>query len=192
MRTSPPGSEAGGSMASIYGLPSTFFLPSRLSVFPWRCGLTRYKVQPYLKQGKRVKPSANVIHHDSSPSRQRFQASQRERLHYVKATKEYKTRQHVFPMQRHGDQSDHLAGNFVDHDKSWVFDAAFARHHGGWRNADHGDEGGNDQRRDSKPSRREPVGGAPPEQNRNDSCPRPGARLQVTNAEESGYEPGNT
>src|ERR1041385_8077785 len=59
-------------------------------------------MQPYLKQGKRVKPGANVIHHDSGSPRQRFQAAQRERLHYVKATKEYKTRQHVFPMQRHG------------------------------------------------------------------------------------------
>src|ERR1041385_1247253 len=132
MRTSPPGSEAGGSMASIYGLPSTFFLPSRLSVFPWRCGLTRYKVQPYLKQGKRVKPGANVIHHDSSSPRQRFQAAQRKRLHYVKATKEYKTRQHVFPIHRNSDQRDHLPCNFINHYEPRVFDAAFTCYHGGW------------------------------------------------------------
>ena len=100
----------------------------------------RYKVQPYLKQGKRVKPGANVIHHDSGPTRQRFQAAQRERLHYVKATKEYKTRQHVFPIHRNCDQRDHLPGDFIDHDKSGVFDAAFARYHGGRRNANQGNE----------------------------------------------------
>ena len=87
-------------------------------------------MQPYLKQGKRVKPCANVIHHDSGPTRQCFKAAQRERLHYVKATKEYKTRQHVFPIHRDGDQRDHLAGDFIDDHESRIFDAAFTRDHG--------------------------------------------------------------
>ena len=104
----------------------------------------RYKVQPYLKQGKRVKPGANVIHHDSGPIRQRFQAAQRERLHYVKATKEYKTRQHVFPIHWNCDQRDHLAGDFIDYDKAGVFDPAFTRYYGGRRNADQGNQHGND------------------------------------------------
>jgi hypothetical protein len=104
----------------------------------------RYKVQPYLKQGKRVKPGANVIHHDSGPTRQRFQASQRERLHYVKATKEYKTRQHVFPIHRNRDQRDHLPGNFIDYDKSGVFYSAFSGNYGGWWNAYQGNQHRND------------------------------------------------
>ena len=100
----------------------------------------RYKVQPYLKQGKRVKPGANVIHHDSGPTRQRFQAAQRERLHYVKATKEYKTRQHVFPIYRNCDQRDHLAGDFINHHEPGVFNSAFPRYHSGGRNPDQCDQ----------------------------------------------------
>lgn len=111
----------------------------------------RYKMQPYLKQGKRVKPCANVIHHDSGPTRQRFQAAQRERLHYVKATKEYKTRQHVFPIHRNGNQRNHLAGDFINHNESGVFYTALSRYHGGGRNADQGHKDGNRDGRGNEP-----------------------------------------
>ena len=37
-------------------------------------------------------------------------------------------------------RGNHLAGNFINHHKSWVFDAAFTRHHGGRRNADQRDQ----------------------------------------------------
>lgn len=92
--------------------------------------LTRYKVLPNLQQDKRVQPRSYIVQHDPGPSRQRLQTTQRKRLHYVKATKEYKTRQEVFPIEGNPNQRNHLPGNFVDNHKPRIFNAAFARYHG--------------------------------------------------------------
>ena len=87
-------------------------------------------MRPNLKQDKRVQPRPHIIHQDAGPSRQSFQTAQRKRLHYVKATKEYKTRQNVFPMQRNTYESDHLAGYLVDDDNPRILLAAFTRYRG--------------------------------------------------------------
>src|SRR5260370_41800196 len=81
---SPPGREAAGWMASMKGLPFTFLRPRNVSEMPMRLrSLSRYEVPEDLQQDQRVESGAHIVHHESGPGVQLFQAAQRERLRDV-------------------------------------------------------------------------------------------------------------
>src|SRR5438270_627834 len=160
--------------------------------FPWISGLTRYKVDPELKQDKRVQPRPHVVHHDACSSRQLFQTAQGERLHYVKATKEYKTGKKVFPIERNTEQRNQLARHLVDHHKAGVFAPALPRHHGRSWNAEQRDGRRQSHAGTEHPARRQPSRHRPPERNRDRRGPGARTRLQLPNAEERGHQPGKS
>ena len=83
-----------------------------------------------LHQDQRVKSRSHIIHHNPCAFRQALQSAQRERLDDIEATKKYKARQKVFPIEWRRDERNHLPGNFVNDYKARVFAAAFPCHGG--------------------------------------------------------------
>src|SRR5260370_1066391 len=61
---------------------------------------SRHKIKVGLQQGQRVEPCSYIVHHDAGSLGELFQTPQGKRFHDVEYTKEYKTGQQVFPMQR--------------------------------------------------------------------------------------------
>ncbi len=86
-----------------------------------------------------VQPGGHVVEHDTAALGKRFQLSHWRRFEDIEDTKKYKARQKGFPSQRYRDQSDQLAGHFIDHHKLRVFFPRTSRDPGCGRNADERD-----------------------------------------------------
>src|SRR5215469_16407058 len=189
IRTSPPGNDAAGSMASMYGLPSAF-LRRGVSEVPMKVDDSpRHKIKVGLQQNQRVKSCSYVVHHDTGSPRQLFQAAQGKRFHNVEYTKEYKTGKQVFPMRRNTYEGNHLAGNLVDHHETRILAATFSSDHSRRRNPKQRNSNCHRHPNRRQPRRRDDPARAPPQQDHDGCsvCPRP--RSQETHAEEGCNEP---
>ena len=95
-------------------------------------------MQQELHDCQRVKSSSHIVKNNSHSPRQLFQLPHWWGLHDIEAPEEYKARQQRFPRDGGKQESDPLAGNFVDHYELRVFHArGFCRRCGRW-NADGG------------------------------------------------------
>src|SRR5215467_9497887 len=88
-------------------------------------------MQPNLKQDQRIDSCPHIVHHNSSSTRKSLQATKRKWLSDIEPTKEYKTGQKVFPIQRNSDESDHLSCYFINYDKSGIVVSALSGHNRG-------------------------------------------------------------
>ncbi len=96
---------------------------------------------PVCITARAVKTGSHIVDHDAHSFGKAFQLAHRRRLHDIEPSKKYKAQQQRFPRHRHRNQGDELAGNFVDHHKLRIFQAAGPRHASGRGNSDkHGDE----------------------------------------------------
>ena len=81
-------------------------------------------MQRHLHYRQRVKTSSDIIDHDANPFGKAFEAPYRRRLDDIERSKKYKAQQQRLPRDRRRDQGNELAGNFVDHHKLRIFQAA--------------------------------------------------------------------
>jgi len=78
-------------------------------------------MQQHLHHGESVETSGDVVHYDADAFWQFFQLTNRRRLDDIEPSKKYKAREQRFPRHGNGDESNELAGNFIDHDKLGIF-----------------------------------------------------------------------
>src|SRR5271166_3535186 len=97
-----------------------------------------------MHDGESIKARAQVIHHDAGAFGEPLQPADRKRLQDIEDTKEYKAREKRFPGERDGDESDELAGDFVDDYELGIFDGGGAGYAGGGGDSDEGNDGGGD------------------------------------------------
>ena len=81
-----------------------------------------------LHHSQTVKPRAHVIDHDAHSLGKAFELAYRRRLDDIEGSKKYKAQQQRLPCDRRRNQSDQLAGDFVDHHKLWIFAIAGPRY----------------------------------------------------------------
>ena len=79
---------------------------------------------------QRINACANIIQYDARAFGNFFQLAHRRRLQNVESTEKYKTQKQRFPIQWDGDETDELAGDFVDDNESRIFEPARARNLG--------------------------------------------------------------
>ena len=84
-----------------------------------------------------IQTGSHIVDHDPSSLRELFELTNRWRLNDIESTKKYKAQQQRFPRHRDGNQSDELAGDFVDHDELRVFQAAGSGYLRGRRDSGH-------------------------------------------------------
>ena len=136
-----------------------------------------------------VKTGPDIVDHDTRSFGKTFELSHRGRLHDIEPSKKYKAQQQRFPRHWSRNQSDELAGDFVDHDKLRIFQAAGPCHAGGGGNSDASTAtAAKSDRRPGLPRGRERASQEPPQENGGGRAPGSGSRTQAPNAEESGDE----
>ena len=92
-------------------------------------------MQHDLHHSQTVKAGSYVIHHDAHSLREAFELAHRWRLDDIERSKKYKAQQQRLPCDRRRNQSDELAGDFVDHHKLRIFATAGPRHSRGGGNS---------------------------------------------------------
>lgn len=70
----------------------------------------------------------DIVEHDSGAFWKSLQLPHRRRLDDIERSKKYKAQQQRLPCDRRCNQSDKLAGDFVDHHKLRIFATAGPRH----------------------------------------------------------------
>src|SRR5271165_5094509 len=134
MRISPPGSAQGGSMASMCGLPLTFFAPafrSIITILVCPNVLTHNpKVQKQLQRDQRIRSRTEIIHHDTRSFGKAFETPHRRGLQDVESTKKYKAQEQPLPHDRTRNQRHQLSRNLINYHMRGVFLAAAARFQG--------------------------------------------------------------
>ena len=103
---------------------------------------SRPKCSTNLHYCQAVKTRPYVIDHDARAFRKALEMSYRRRLDDIEPSKKYKAQQQRLPRDRRRDQSNELAGHFVDHDELRIFQAAGAGDPGGGWNSDEHHGGG--------------------------------------------------
>src|SRR5215471_3698329 len=146
-------------------------------------------MQPDLKQDKRIDSCSHIVHHNSSSARKSFQASKRKWLSDIEPTKEYKTGQKVFPIERNGNESDHLSCHFINNNKSGIIVSALSGHYRGRRNTQQRNDCRSDYFDWDQPPLRDQMRCSPPAQD--SDCRRVCARTrtEITNTKKGGDEP---
>jgi len=90
-----------------------------------------------LHHSQAVKASSHVIDHDAHSLGEAFELAHRRRLDDIERSKKYKAQQQRLPRDRRRNQSDELAGDFVDHDELRILATAGPRHLCSSRNSNH-------------------------------------------------------
>ena len=88
-----------------------------------------------LHHSQPVKAGPHVINHNAHSLGQAFELAYRRRLDDIERSKKYKAQQQRLPRRRRRNQSDELAGDFVDDNELRVFTTAGSRHLCGRRNS---------------------------------------------------------
>ena len=73
-----------------------------------------------------IDSGSEIVDHYAGALGQAFQLPDGERFPHVEDTEEYKAHEKSFPSQRNSDEGDQLAGDFIDDDELWIFDAGCA------------------------------------------------------------------
>ena len=100
-----------------------------------------------MHKSQSIETRGNIVQHNPSTFWKRLQLSHRRRLYDIEGSKKYKARQKRFPSKRHGDQSNQLTCNLIDHHKLWIFYPRASRNLRGGRNADKRNHQGQGDRR---------------------------------------------
>jgi hypothetical protein len=74
------------------------------------------EMQQQLHENERIQTCSDIVQHDPETFWETLDPADREGLGDIEYTKKYKSREEASPVERCGDESDHLACNFVDHD----------------------------------------------------------------------------
>jgi hypothetical protein len=91
-----------------------------------------------LHYSQTIKAGSHVVHHNADSLGEAFELTHRRRLDDIECSKKYKAQQQRLPCDRSRNQSDKLAGDFVDDYNLRVLATARARHLCGSRNSDQG------------------------------------------------------
>ena len=92
-------------------------------------------MQHDLHHSQSVKAGSHVIDHDAHSLGKAFELAHRRRFDDIERSKKYKAQQQRLPRDRRRNQSDELAGDFVDHHELRIFAAAGPGHLSGRRNS---------------------------------------------------------
>ena len=115
-----------------------------------------------LHYSQTVKAGSHVIDHDADTLGEAFELAYWRRLDDIERSKKYKAQQQRLPRDRRCNQSDELAGDFVDHHKLWIFATAGPRHSRGRRNSDQNCHESQYCRRTGLPTGCDPASQEPP------------------------------
>jgi hypothetical protein len=92
-------------------------------------------MQHALHHSQAVQTGSYIIDHDTHTLGEAFEAAHRWRLDDIEPSKKYKAEQQRLPRNRRCNQSDELAGDFVDHHKLRVFATTGPGHLSGRRDS---------------------------------------------------------
>jgi hypothetical protein len=115
-----------------------------------------------LHYSQTVKAGSHVIDHDADTLGEAFELAYWRRLDDIERSKKYKAQQQRLPRDRRCNQSDELAGDFVDHHKLRIFATAGPRHSRGCRNSDQNCHESQYCRRTGLPTGCDPASQEPP------------------------------
>ncbi len=88
-----------------------------------------------LHHSQTVKAGSHVVNHNADPLGEAFELAYRRRLDDIERSEKYKAQQQRLPCDWNCNQSDKLAGDFVDHHKLRIFATTGPRHLRGSRNS---------------------------------------------------------
>ena len=92
-----------------------------------------------MHRSQRIETRGNIVQHNPGTFWKRLQLSHRRRLYDIESSKKYKARQKGFPSKRHGNQSNQLTRDFIDHHELRIFYSRPSRHLRGGGDADERD-----------------------------------------------------
>ncbi len=90
-----------------------------------------------LHYSQSVKAGSHVVHHNADSLGEALELTHRRRLDDIEGSKKYKAQQQRLPCDRSRNQSDKLAGDFVDDHNLRILAIAGSGHAGGSGNSHH-------------------------------------------------------
>ena len=89
-----------------------------------------------VRDGQGEEAGSYVVEHDARAFGEAFEPADRWGLEDVEEAEEEEGEDGVRPVGGDGDEGDELAGNLVDNDVAWIFEARLASCDGGGRDTD--------------------------------------------------------
>jgi hypothetical protein len=129
-----------------------------------------------LHHSQAVKASSHIVDYDAYSFGEAFELAHRRRFDDIERSKKYKAQQQRLPRDRRCNQSDELAGDFVDHHKLWVLATTGPRHLCSSRNSNQNRSESHKDRNPGLPAGHDPARHKPPQKDRCCRTPSPRSR----------------
>ena len=149
------------------------------------------EMQQELKNKEAVKAGAQIVHHNADAlGTQALKPADGWWLYDIKGAKKYEACKLRLPGDRGGDEGEHLAGNFIDHDVGWVVAVTGARGEGCGGDSDGSGQGTIGQGSGNEQVRGQVAGDQRPGEHGSEGTPGSGTGLERTRTKEGRDGPG--